>query len=167
MPKKVIILVVLMAIAASVVSLSLYTIYPIKIKVSRTYLKDNLAVLISTNPTTSQVEAFLSKYPWSVDDRDFHGTSALSLAVAMRRVDLVKLLLAKGALEWPHGVPNVPTGETPLHISVQDNDIQITYMLLEAGADPDERAKDGLSAIDIARSNKFTDQLELLNKYRK
>ncbi|MFL5246092.1 MAG: ankyrin repeat domain-containing protein [Gemmataceae bacterium] len=82
-----------------------------------------------------------------------NGPSPLSGLCFDRKYDCVKLLLSKGA------DPNVgrpESGETPLHHAVCGKDpnnvqLQIVTALLEAGANPNRRAKSGIISDNFMR----------------
>jgi len=84
-----------------------------------------------------------------VDYADGDGITLLAWAAISNRLDVARLLLARGAKV------NVvdSKGMTPLlyAASIDFGDSAMVDLLLKAGADPAARTKDGLTALDLAR----------------
>jgi len=71
---------------------------------------------------------------------------AIMPAVAQRRIDLIKLLLAAGAN------PNSQrSGETVLHIAARSGCLDCVKVLVEAGADVNAKTKQGQTPIHLAK----------------
>lgn len=77
----------------------------------------------------------------------FGNVTPLHAAAAGRHVEVVRLLLAKGA--DPNALQD--GGFTPLHSAAQNGDILIVEMLIEAGADPAAKTDEGKTAAELAR----------------
>lgn len=88
-----------------------------------------------------------------VDKTDW---TPLHYASIKGRADIVKLLLAKGA--QPNEV--APTGDTPLLLAVQSDNIETVQLLINAGADPLLSNFKAQDSIDMAR-NKGKEDLAL------
>ena len=75
------------------------------------------------------------------------GSTALMYATHRGDIDIVRLLLERGA------DPNKQTkdGWTPLMYATEKGNIDIVRLLLENGADPTKRTKDGWTAKELAR----------------
>ncbi|MHB1946546.1 MAG: ankyrin repeat domain-containing protein [Gammaproteobacteria bacterium] len=69
----------------------------------------------------------------------FPGCSALHIAVAYGRYEIVKLLLAAGAVTSVQDV----AGNTPLHLAAEKGDQRLVELLLAKGADPLIKRLDG------------------------
>ena len=78
---------------------------------------------------------------------DVHGNPVLSLATRAQLPEMVRFLVAAGA---DVNVQSQDRGYTPLMDATQKGDILICKMLLESGANPDLRSKDGQTALVIA-----------------
>lgn len=96
-----------------------------------------------------------------VDLTDDDGVTLLGWAVIANRIDIARLLVARGAK-----VNRVDKkGITPLlyAASIDFGDSQMVDLLLGAGADPNARTKEGLTALDLARRYKHADLIARLN----
>ncbi len=66
------------------------------------------------------------------------------------RAECVRLLLSHG---WGDALEDKDSlGRTPLHLSVERGDIDTVRVLLDAGADPNARDKDGITALNLCKS---------------
>ncbi|NSW58282.1 MAG: ankyrin repeat domain-containing protein [Armatimonadetes bacterium] len=77
-------------------------------------------------------------------------TSLIYMAADAGRVDLVRLLLDRGADAQQL---NFPTMVTPLFCAVENRDLELARLLLKHGANPYWEAKQGVSAIGRALGN--------------
>jgi ankyrin repeat protein len=86
------------------------------------------------------------------------GSSPLLLACDMQRLEVVKMLLARGA------AVNVPDsdGDTAIGLAAARNRPDIVRLLLAAGADKNIRNRSGKSALDYAAANGDFELLALL-----
>jgi ankyrin repeat protein len=76
------------------------------------------------------------------------GNSPLQAAIAMQQIEIVELLLSKGAN------PNFtqePGSLSPLHIAASRNDERVIAILLKYGADKTRKNSDGKLPADIAK----------------
>jgi ankyrin repeat protein len=85
-----------------------------------------------------------------VNPNAVNGTnSALIIAIRSRKPAVVKVLLSHGA----NANLAAGTGITPLSWAVRTGDLELIKALVQAGADPDRRNKDGTTAADEARNS--------------
>jgi ankyrin repeat protein len=75
-------------------------------------------------------------------------TSPLHLAIQMGDIEVVKMVLDKGARIDAKDID----GETPLYAAVRNDDFKITELLCKHGADVCLRNRNGISVIHIAAS---------------
>lgn len=87
------------------------------------------------------------------------GNSALQAAIAMQQIEMVELLLSKGA--DPNFIQE-PSNFTPLHIAAGGKDERIVNLLLENGADKTKKSVDGKLPVAIARERGFEINVSLL-----
>jgi uncharacterized protein len=81
-----------------------------------------------------------------LDAKDFNGATPLTNAAYFGRVDIVRILLAKGAR------PNVSNvAITPLIAAVLGGNAGIVDQLIQAGADPTQPGTTGLTPADMAQ----------------
>ncbi len=81
-----------------------------------------------------------------LDAKDFSGATPLTNAAYFGRVDIVRILLTKGAR------PNVlNVAVTPLIAAVLGGNAGIVDQLIQAGADPAQAGTTGLTAADMAQ----------------
>lgn len=92
--------------------------------------------------------ALLLKIPQNLDVLDVWGTSVLLKAVAMKRADIVSLLLIAGASA---NLPENRHQETPLHAAAWNGDTATLRLLLQHGGDLRALNKGGLTPLDRAR----------------
>ncbi|MFC2146913.1 ankyrin repeat domain-containing protein, partial [Acidobacteriota bacterium] len=106
----------------------------------------------------------LEKDPALICSRDKEGYTMLHRAAQQGQLQLVELLIAKGAPvdERSHDGSNL----TPLHLAASENHIDTVTLLLEKGADIDARSKGarykGWSALVFAGWNNHKDMAALL-----
>ena len=84
------------------------------------------------------------------------------MAATYRRIDVVKLLLIRGAL--PDKGNN--SGRTPLHSAVSSGNLTIVRMLLDSGATPDVQDDFGWTPMQMAKVLWNDKIMELLVKYQ-
>jgi ankyrin repeat protein len=110
------------------------------------------------------VRALLDKDPGLIRSRDKDGYTMLHRAAQQGHLQLVELLIAKGALvdERSHDGSNL----TSLHLAANENQIDTVKLLLEKGADIDARGKGerykGWNALAFASWNNYKGLVELL-----
>jgi hypothetical protein len=85
------------------------------------------------------------------------GLTALHVAAAMRRIDLVELLAPGASVD-----AQLANGITALHIAAMSGDVDSITLLLKCGADKSLRDRTGQSALDWAQRNKHPAAAELL-----
>ncbi len=90
-----------------------------------------------------------------------NANTALDAAVAARRTEVVRLLLAKGA------EVNVRAagGYTPLHKAVFGGDLGMIRLLLDSGADLHARTDEGKKPVDVASERGLKDVVKLLTEH--
>jgi ankyrin repeat protein len=110
------------------------------------------------------VRVQLEKDPGLIRSRDKDGYTLLHRAARQGHLQLVELLIAKGAPldERSHDGSNL----TPLHLAAGENHIDTVMLLLEKGADVNAKGKGarykGWSALVFAGWNNHKDMVELL-----
>lgn len=110
------------------------------------------------------VRELLDKDPALIHSRDKDGYTMLHRAAQQGHLQLVELLIAKGAPldERSHDGSNL----TPLHLAASENQIDTVTLLLEKGADINARGKGaryrGWSALAFAAWNNNKSMVELL-----
>lgn len=121
----------------------------------------------------SAVVSFLDKYPAAIDHENSgdvqvedSGHTALFLAAGTGQIEVVKLLLEKGA------DVNKQTnyGWTPLITAVGrftsgHRDTDMADLLLENGADIDAKNKEGRTAVDLAREYASPEMVRFLEQW--
>jgi len=94
------------------------------------------------------IEAMIKQLPSVVNEVSTHGYSALALATHFNKEDVVRLLLAHKAN------PDIPTQNEehlyPLHIALLNKNTAITKLLIEAGANVNNRQQTGLTPLHLA-----------------
>jgi hypothetical protein len=68
------------------------------------------------------------------------------VACQKRETQIAKLLVSRGASVNFSG----DNGYTPLHIAVEDGDVDLTTFLLESGADPMAKTNDGHTVLNLS-----------------
>ena len=108
----------------------------------------------------AEVALFFISKGADVNARDHRGFSPLYLAARDGYSEIVNALLAM------HAVVNhqdALDGETPLHRATRAKKYEIMRSLVEAGADPQQKSNQGISAVEIARSSADIRAMEMLS----
>lgn len=92
--------------------------------------------------------------------RNGYGRTALMFAAAYGQHDIVERLLAAGA--DPNIVPSDQSGWTALIAAAARGHALTVEVLLRSGADPNIRARDGLTALELARSQGHDEIVRIL-----
>lgn len=79
----------------------------------------------------------------TLDDIDEYGFTPLIECAIARHPDIAKALIARGA----HVNKSDVTGRTPLHWAVDNNDVEMAKLFLEAGADANAYTRAGLAVL--------------------
>jgi ankyrin repeat protein len=108
------------------------------------------------------IAALLSQKPRSIADRDRYGGTALHVAVGYEHMEVVKLLLAKGADVNDNANRDQVT---PLHIAAGSGYMDIVDLLLANGADIHIKNKYGQTPLDVADCKGMTDVAYLLREH--
>ena len=111
-------------------------------------LKEN-ALMVATQYARTDVVQVLADHPeMNLEERNAYGQTVLHIAAWCGHIDLVSLLIHKGA--------SVNTcmddGSTPLMLAIDAGFHDVAYLLLCYGADPTLEDADGQSAITLAAS---------------
>lgn len=149
---------------------------------------------VATLGSLEEVKAWIKKDPSVVNSRDKYGFTALHGVVGEDSPEIARLLIKSGAdvnsknedgIQPLHvaGNPEMveilldagadlngtdKDGSTPLIVqSAEPDSEEVMETLLLKGADPSRRDRFGKSALDIARSRKEKDKVELLEEYLK
>lgn len=124
-----------------------------------------LSDAIDANESLVRIRSLLDQYPGSINVQNSVGQCPLHQAVLKGRVDLVKLLVERGAdvnaqvaKQW------VWEDDTPLMIAVEKENVQIVKALLKAGADPTIRGDYGWLPVTVAGQEKNPEIVSLLQK---
>lgn len=105
-----------------------------------------------------RVAALLDEDPADVRAFSPDGFTALHLAAGFGRVDVVALLLARGAVVDAR----TAAGWTALHAAAAEGELAVARLLLAAGAAADARGDDGRRAGELAREARHQALAELL-----
>lgn len=97
----------------------------------------------------------------SPNQRDMKGVSALSIAVRRNHTVIVDALLKRGA---DVNMISEDRGHTPLMDAASNGNVEMTRLLLEAGADVDHTSKNGQTALILAAGNKSLDIVAILSE---
>lgn len=93
-----------------------------------------------------------SATPLTLNTCDCCGLSILHIPVQNRHLDVVKLLLDKGA---PIDTQDTK-GETPLFLAARNGDFKVVNELLAKGASKSTKNKDGKTVMDLAKDGNFS-----------
>jgi len=99
--------------------------------------------------------------PDVVDMKGYNGRTPLGIAAGKGHLNVVKYLISK---------PNVDIdsqdnfGRTPLMFATYSNQEKVVQMLVQKGADKSIKANNGYSALDLAKSKKFVNIIEILKQ---
>lgn len=118
-----------------------------KITTSKTYAKDALNKA-AYNGNVEEVAEILKTKP-NPDNRDSSGGTALHAAMFQKNIQIVEMLIDYGLDVNAIGPKN---GYTPLHDAVWGNNPAAAKLLLEKGADPTIKNKEGQTPLEKARS---------------
>lgn len=110
------------------------------------------ALMLASNRAMNNVVNALLTRDVEVNYRDDAGYSALALAAMKGHLTTVKLLIAADA-----NVNVTPDNRSLLMHIVEDENMLISQLLIQAGADVNYRDDDGISALQIARQKGFFD----------
>lgn len=116
--------------------------------------------------TVGKLEAVLDvleQHPGLVLEFSHDGFTALGLAAFFGHLDLVEVLLARGA--DVNAVARNPMKVMPLHAAVAHQHTVIADMLLQHGADVNARQQEGFTALLEAVQNRQLDMVELLVRH--
>src|SRR3954468_15932255 len=102
----------------------------------------------------------LAEDPALVDAMSGDGFTPLHLAAFFGQTDAVRLLLARGATADRNGTGWM-TG-TPLHAAASGSHASVVRILVDAGADPNNRQRHGYTPLHSAAANGDLESLELL-----
>lgn len=109
-----------------------------------------------------EMVALLLSYGANVNCNDAINRPSLLYACSSDHLDIIKLLLDKGAN------PNLaekPTGYTSIHVAAFAKNIAVAELLLTHGADPNIKGQDGQTALMIATLKQDQPMIELLKKH--
>ena len=104
----------------------------------------------------------LSKYIKNIDARTTHGSTALHYACNFQLIEIIKILLEKGA------DPNIIESEYdfyPIFYVVVQNNIEITKLLIINGTNPNHQDYLGNTIIHYAIMNNHTEILDYIIEY--
>ena len=124
---------------------------------SKTYPKDALNKA-AYNGDVEEVAAILKTRP-DPDNRDSSGGTALHAAMFQKNIKIVEMLIDYGLDVNAIGPKN---GYTPLHDAVWGNNPAAAKLLLEKGADPTIKNKEGQTPLEKAKSEGKEDLVEVL-----
>lgn len=124
---------------------------------TKTYPKDALNKA-AYNGDVEEVAAILKTKP-DPDNRDSSGGTALHAAMFQKNIHIVEMLIDYGLDVNAIGPKN---GYTPLHDAVWGNNPAAAKLLLEKGADPTIKNKEGQTPLEKAKSEGKEDLVEVL-----
>lgn len=86
----------------------------------------------------------------SLELEDESGRSLLAIAIIHEQHGVTKILLRNGASCWASGI----LGENPLHLALRGRGGEaLIFRLLEAGCDPNEPDRFGMTPLDVERES--------------
>lgn len=105
------------------------------------------------------------KYAPSDDDEDqeyeYDGASVIRMAFFNNRIEILKMLFEKGA---DVNRPIDSVNNTFLHFASLRGNLEMVKILLDAGADVNAKNDDGETAIDLAKSQRRTRVIDLIEE---
>ena len=104
-----------------------------------------------------KVKKLINKKNVDINAVDKEGRTALHLAVAFSRMDVVELLVEKGAIKEKRNY----LGWTPLHVAVAFEEVDIARFLLEKGVNTEKRNNIGWTPLHAAVGDKNIDMIKL------
>lgn len=96
---------------------------------------DSTPLIIAAFRGHADVVNFLSDYPVNINSKDSDGYTALSWAWENEYTDIVQALIKKGANLNVLPVGQEKSGSTFLHLALNNNDYELTRLLITHGAD--------------------------------
>lgn len=108
------------------------------------------------------LEELVSASPWSVNERNQDGRTALIVAIRHSHVPIVRFLISKGA--HINGA-STRSGATPVWHSAWKGASELTALLLQHGADPTREAEDCGTPLMVAAQYGHLDVVRLLLEY--
>jgi uncharacterized protein len=110
-----------------------------------------------------RVDEWLRNHPGHVDHYAADGFTLLGLASYFGHLDVVRLLLQRGA--DPNRAARNSLRAAPLHSAVAANHFEIARLLLEHGAAVDADEQGGLTALHVAAENGSVELVKLLREH--
>ncbi|MBN2642650.1 MAG: ankyrin repeat domain-containing protein [Victivallales bacterium] len=93
------------------------------------------------------------------------GTTPLIIASGKGNVEMMKLLIERGAQVNAQENNRAKHGHTPLHAAVTSKSVDAVKLLLAAGADISLKDKNKLTPLQLAQKSKFKDIVQLLEQH--
>ncbi len=112
-----------------------------------TFDNNSTPLLLACRSDASEVAAHLIYKGANVNAQQKDGITPLHAAVFQENIQLVRLLLSKGA---GVNVPEKECGSTPLHVAVVQENIQLAELLLNKDANINAQEKDGSTPLHLA-----------------
>lgn len=113
------------------------------------------------NEDTDLLKSVLETYPNLIDERNSAGRTPLILAVLADNANAVKFLISKGA---DINLADDFNGLTPISYAAREGIEYIFFTLLDAGADPNKKSYEGVSAISMSMAPRNPNILNALIK---
>lgn len=126
---------------------------------TKTYAKDALNK-VAYDGNVEEVTAILKTHP-NPDARDSSGGTALHAAMFQKNIKIVEMLIDYGLDVNAIGPKN---GYTPLHDAVWGDNPAAAKLLLEKGADPSIKNKEGQTPLEKAQSEGKEDLVNVLQE---